>query len=59
MYNILYDILIMELLQEILVFIIFAMAVGYMLTKFIWKPSFLKKRSKKDKSCGVSGCGCS
>lgn len=47
----------MELLQEILVFITFLISVGYIITKFIWKPAFLK--TKKEKSCGVSGCGCS
>lgn len=48
----------MILLQEILVFIIFAIAVGYMVTKFIWKPAFLKSKKDNAKSCGVSGCGC-
>jgi uncharacterized membrane protein YwzB len=48
----------MQLLQEILVFIIFAIAVGYMITKFIWKPALLKARKKSDKNCGVSDCGC-
>jgi hypothetical protein len=48
----------MELLQEILVFITFAIALGYLTTKFIWKPAFLKKKAEKTKACGVSGCGC-
>lgn len=48
----------MELLQEILVFISFSISLGYLVTKFIWKPAFLVKSSKKVKSCGVSGCGC-
>jgi hypothetical protein len=48
----------MELLQEILVFITFAIALGYLTTKFIWKPAFLKKKVEKTKACGVSGCGC-
>lgn len=48
----------MILLQEIFVFIIFAVAVGYMITKFIGKPAFLKSKKSNDKSCGVSGCGC-
>lgn len=48
----------MELIQEILVFITFILAVAYMLTKFIWKPAFLKSKKGADKSCGVSGCGC-
>jgi hypothetical protein len=48
----------MELVQEILVFMTFAFALGYLFTKFIWKPAFLKKKSEKTKACGVSGCGC-
>lgn len=52
------DMELMNLVQEILVFITFALALGYMITKFIWKPAFLKKKGK-DKACGVSGCGCS
>ena len=48
----------MELIQEILVFITFLFAVGYIITKFIWKPSFIGGK-KKAASCGVSGCGCS
>lgn len=47
----------MEILQEIIVFIIFSIAVGYMVFKFVWMPPFLK-RQKKDKACGVSDCGC-
>lgn len=51
------DIDTMELVQEILVFITFSVAAGYIITKFIWKPKFLKK-AKTEKACGVSGCGC-
>lgn len=46
----------MELLQEILVFITFALAVGYIFTKFIYKPKFVFGSKKTDKACG-SGCG--
>lgn len=46
----------MELLQEILVFITFALAVGYLFTKLIWKPKFLFSRKRKTDSCG-SSCG--
>lgn len=46
----------MELLQEILVFITFALAVGYMFTKFVYKPKFLFGSKKgSSKSCGP-GC---
>ena len=46
----------METIQEILVFIAFAIAVGYMFTKFIWKPKFIFGGKKSDKVCG-DGCG--
>ena len=48
----------MEILQNILVFITFLVAVGYMISKFVWKPSFVIGK-KKNAKCGVSGCGCS
>lgn len=46
----------MELLQTIIVLIIFTFALGYLITKFIWAPSFLKK---KNDNCGSGNCGCS
>lgn len=47
----------MEMIQEILVFITFFWAVGYMFTKFIYKPKFIFGKSKSStKSCGVE-CG--
>ena len=48
----------MQLFQEIIVFVVFAFAVGYMITKFIWKPGFLKKGKSSGKNCGGSDCGC-
>ena len=48
----------MDVLQEILVFFTFAVALGYIFTKFIWKPAFLKSKKKSDKACGISSCGC-
>ena len=48
----------MEILQNILVFLTFLVALGYIITKFIWKPSFAGG-AKKAAKCGVSGCGCS
>ncbi len=47
----------MEILQETLVFVTFFLALGYMVTRFIWKPTILKSRKGK-KACGISGCGC-
>lgn len=49
----------MELLQEILVFITFLVASGYLFTKFVWKPSFLGGKKKDTGACGVvSDCKC-
>ncbi|MFV8225249.1 hypothetical protein [Christiangramia aquimixticola] len=45
------------MIQEILVFITFLMALGYIITKFVWKPSFAGKK-KDSKACGISNCGC-
>lgn len=47
----------MEILQEIMVFMTFLIASGYLFTKFVWKPPFLSGK-KKAGSCGVSDCGC-
>ena len=49
----------MDVLQNILVFITFLISVGYVITKFVWKPAFLKTKKEAEKACGVSGCGCS
>jgi len=46
----------MELLQNIIVILIFLVALGYLITKFVWTPAFLKK--KDDDGCGTGGCGC-
>ncbi|MGO1728614.1 MAG: FeoB-associated Cys-rich membrane protein [Psychroflexus halocasei] len=40
------------MIQEILVFIAFAIAVGFIIKKFFWKSK------KTAKSCGMSDCGC-
>lgn len=48
----------MDLIQEIIVLVIFSLAVGYILTKFIWKPTFLKRGKNSRKNCGGSDCGC-
>lgn len=45
------------MIQEILVFLTFFLAVGYMFTKFVYKPKFLFGKNKTSaKSCGVE-CG--
>ena len=45
------------MIQNSLVLLIFLIAVGYLVTKFIWKPAFLGGKSK-NKSCGSDNCGC-
>lgn len=47
----------METLQEILVVLIFLFALGYLITKFVWKPAFLGG-GKKSGSCGSDNCKC-
>ncbi|MEP0262469.1 FeoB-associated Cys-rich membrane protein [Dokdonia sp.] len=46
----------MDQIQNIIVLTIFLVAVGYLITKFVWTPSFLKKKSKG--GCGDGKCGC-
>ncbi len=49
----------MEILQQILVLFFFFLAIGYLITKFVWKPNFLKRKSNKNNSaCGMSNCKC-
>jgi hypothetical protein len=47
----------MELLQEILVFITFGLAVGYMFTKFVYKPKFIFGSKKKSSKVCETSCG--
>ncbi|MGB7786104.1 MAG: hypothetical protein WBL27_08400 [Salinimicrobium sp.] len=46
-----------HIIQEILVFITFSFAVGYMFTKFIYKPSFIFGKEKSKASGCDTGCG--
>ncbi|WP_438710483.1 FeoB-associated Cys-rich membrane protein [Aquimarina muelleri] len=46
------------LIQNILIALIFAMAIGFLVRKFFWKPSLSSVKKKSTKSCGDSGCGC-
>jgi hypothetical protein len=48
----------MYIFQNILVFVIASLAAAYLVTKFIWTPSFLKKKSASKSACGDDGCGC-
>jgi len=46
----------MDQFQNIMVITIFLAAIGYLISKFVWTPSFLKRKSKD--GCGDGHCGC-
>ncbi|WP_148639303.1 FeoB-associated Cys-rich membrane protein [Aquimarina longa] len=47
------------LIQNILVILIFAIAIGFLIKKFFWRTSSTSSASKKpSNSCGSDGCGC-
>lgn len=48
----------MDTFQNTLVLLIFAAALGYLFTKLVWMPPFLKKKKASKGSCGTNGCGC-
>ncbi|WP_343766952.1 hypothetical protein [Gangjinia marincola] len=43
-------------MQTFFVILAFILSIGYLITKFIWKPSFLS--AQKDGDCGSGDCGC-
>ncbi|WP_157663427.1 MULTISPECIES: hypothetical protein [unclassified Gilvibacter] len=53
------------MIQKILVFVVFAIAVGYLLKKFVWNPIFESRRKPAvgtldggKTKCGNKDCGC-
>ncbi|MFS4466477.1 hypothetical protein [Maribacter sp. 2210JD10-5] len=48
----------MDILQHILVYITLAIAVGYILWKFILPKSLLSSKKRNSKACGQEDCGC-
>jgi hypothetical protein len=48
----------MELLQQILVYLILALAVGYIVKKFFLPKSLFASKEKGTKVCGQEDCGC-
>ncbi len=46
------------LVQNILVILVFAIAVGFLIKKFFWKSSLSSAKKKSSKSCGGTDCGC-
>ncbi len=47
----------MELVQQLLVYVILALAVGYLFWKFLLPKGMLGKKGSS-KSCGQDHCGC-
>jgi len=47
-------------MQIVLVILIFCLAAGYLLKKFIWYPIIEMQQKKKGKTttCGKNNCGC-
>ncbi len=48
----------MENLQQILVYLTLALAVGYLVWKFVLPKSLVRGKKNASKSCGQDGCGC-
>jgi hypothetical protein len=48
----------MELLQQILVYLILALAVGYIVKKFFLPKSLFASKKRGTKACGQEDCGC-
>ena len=46
------------LIQNILVGIVFAIAIGFLIKKFFWKPQPSPINKKALGSCGKNGCDC-
>ncbi|WP_299213429.1 hypothetical protein [uncultured Aquimarina sp.] len=46
------------LIQNILVLIVFAIAIGFLIKKFFWKPQVSSANKKTPGSCAKGGCGC-
>lgn len=48
----------MQLAQHILVYLTLAIAVGYLVKKFLLPRSLFPSGKNKGKNCGSDGCGC-
>ena len=48
----------METTQHILVYITLAVAIGYLVWKFVLPKSLIFGKKKDSKSCGQDNCGC-
>ena len=45
-------------LQNILVYITLALALGYLLRRYVWPPASRSGKGSKGKDCGNPDCGC-
>ena len=48
----------MELFQQIVVYIIVILAIGYMVNKFLLPKSLFSSKKGNKKACGQDDCGC-
>ncbi|MFS4446460.1 hypothetical protein [Maribacter sp. 2307UL18-2] len=48
----------MEILQQLLVYATLAIAVGYLVRKFLLPKTVLSGKKVKTKACGQDDCGC-
>ncbi|MCL6274498.1 hypothetical protein M3P19_10775 [Muricauda sp. 2012CJ35-5] len=48
----------MDSIQHLLVYITVAIAVGYLVWKFLLPKSLVSSKKGNSKSCGQDGCGC-
>ncbi len=48
----------MDFFQHILVYITLALAVGYLIYKFLLPKSVFASKKRKDHACGQNDCGC-
>lgn len=48
----------MDILQHLLVYITVAVAVGYLVNKFLIPKSLFSGKKRSNKACGDSNCGC-
>ncbi|MDT7828677.1 hypothetical protein RQM65_08380 [Pricia sp. S334] len=48
----------MDILQHILVYVVLALAVGYLVKKFLLPRSLFASAKKGSNACGEDDCGC-
>ncbi|MEH6680824.1 MAG: hypothetical protein V7724_09765 [Sediminicola sp.] len=48
----------MEWVQHLLVYLTLAVAVGYLLWKFLLPKTLFSSKKQSDKGCGSGDCGC-